>query len=108
MRRSGNRKAGRTLLHNRRLAHLFTFGQNFNRDKPEKTDASVVCVGRSAARERGMKRGAGEHNHSEKVIHVAKAKSGTDDEFDLVVDGLGAGIGKPASGGGNNGVKVGT
>ena len=54
-----------------------------------------------------MKIGAGEHNHSEKIIHVAKAKSGTDDEFDFVVDGLGAGIRKPESGGSNNGVKVG-
>lgn len=53
-----------------------------------------------------MKIRAGEHNHSEKVIHVAKAKSGTDDEFDFVVDGLGAGIRKPESGGSNNGVKV--
>ena len=46
----------------------------------------------SAVRESGMKIGAGEHNHSEKIIHVAKAKSGTDDEFDFVVDGLGAGL----------------
>ena len=46
-----------------------------------------------------MKIGAGEHNHSEKIIHVAKAQSGTDDEFDFVVDGLGAGIRKPESGG---------
>ena len=41
-------------------------------------------MGGSAVRESGMKIGAGEHNHSEKVIHVAKAKSGTDDEFDFV------------------------
>ncbi|MCI8438449.1 MAG: GGDEF domain-containing protein, partial [Oscillospiraceae bacterium] len=45
-------------------------------------EASVESVGGSAVRESGMKIGAGEHNHSEKVIHVAKAKSGTDDEFD--------------------------
>ena len=69
-------------------------------------EASVESVGGSAVRESGMKIGAGEHNHSEKVIHVAKAKSGTDDEFDFVVDGLGAGIRKPESGGSNNGVKV--
>ena len=48
-----------------------------------KREASVESVGGSAVRESGMKIGAGEHNHSEKVIHVAKAKSGTDDEFDL-------------------------
>lgn len=53
-----------------------------------------------------MKIRAGEHNHSEKVIHVAKAKSSTDDEFDLVVDGLGAGIRKPECSGSNNGIKV--
>ena len=69
-------------------------------------EASVESVGWSAVRESGMKIGAGEHNHSEKVIHVAKAKSGTDDEFDFVVDGLGAGIRKAESGGSNNGVKV--
>ena len=53
-----------------------------------------------------MKCGAGEHNHSEKVIDVAETKGSTDDEFDLVVDSLGAGIGKSESGGSNNGVKV--
>lgn len=72
----------------------------------KKIEASVERVGGSAVRESGMKIGAGEHNHSEKIIHVAKAKSGTDDEFDYVVDGLGAGIRKPESGGSNNGVKV--
>ena len=71
-----------------------------------KIEASVERVVGSAVRESGMKIGAGEHNHSEKIIHVAKAKSGTDDAFDFVVDGLGAGIRKPESGGSNNGVKV--
>lgn len=74
--------------------------------EPGLSEASVERVVGSAVRESGMKIGAGEHNHSEKVIHVAKAKSGTDDEFDFVVDGLGAGIRKAESGGSNNGVKV--
>ena len=53
-----------------------------------------------------MKEGAGEHNHSKKVVHVAKAEGGADDEFDLVVESLGASIGKDESGSSNNSVKV--
>ena len=91
---------------NDRGAKSTTNRRNGYTEKTVKSEASVESVGWSAVRESGMKIGAGEHNHSEKVIHVAKAKSGTDDEFDFVVDGLGAGIRKPESGGSNNGVKV--
>ena len=53
-----------------------------------------------------MKCGAGEHNHSEKVIDVAETKGSTDDEFDFVVGGLGSSVGELKLGSSNNGCEV--
>lgn len=41
---------------------------------------------------------AGEHDHSDHIVHIAEAKGSRDDEFDLIVDGLGAGVGEPEPG----------
>lgn len=41
---------------------------------------------------------AGEHDHSDHIVHIAEAEGSRDDEFDLIVDVLGAGVGEPEPG----------
>ena len=49
---------------------------------------------------------AREHNHSHHVVQISEAKGGADDEFDFVVGSLGACVGEPKPGGGNDGMEV--
>ena len=44
---------------------------------------------------------AGEHNHSHHIVHIAETKGSTDDEFDFIIGGLGAGVGESEPGSGN-------
>ena len=63
-------------------------------------------MGESTARESRAEIRAREHNHSHHVVHIAETKGGMDDEFDFVVDSLGACVREPEPGGGNDGMEV--
>ena len=63
-------------------------------------------MGRLSARERWAKCRAGKHDHSCQIVHIAKAKSGANDEFDFVVDSLRVSVGESEAGGNNDGSEV--
>lgn len=63
-------------------------------------------MGGSPARESRVELGAGEHDHSHHIVQIAETEGSTDDEFDLIIGGLGAGIGEAEPGSGNDSREV--
>ena len=49
---------------------------------------------------------AGEHDHSDHVVHIAETKGSTDDELDLIIGGLGACVGELEPGSGDDSREV--
>ena len=60
----------------------------------------------STARENWVKFRAREHNHSHHIVRISETKGSTDDEFNFIVGGFGAGVGEPKLGSSNDGTKM--